>query len=457
MKKFRRITGLAAIGVLAVAGAFFTSGSSQASSAPASSAPASSAPPTQSESYAARIRAQMGLESDLPYIRGLESQPGLNDTELGTPVTPPELAELHAPPRSASHVNAVQNAVSALPSFGGTWFKQEGDGVIVVGLTSPPTAAVTQMVNSALPANSAVEFAQVPVSYSQLTALYQQITATPVSADGITSVWTQTADNTVVVGAATQAVADAVYAKYGHAGLTVTVAAPAAAPTAAAAPAAAAAPSRNFTSGPLYGGEWVAFNNGIKCTIGHGYLSNAAGQLYALTDGHCAPSGTGAHQGNSLSDPAIGSGMHDSQVVAGGTTDCDCGFVGPISSSQISHQTLVANNSLYTFTATGIPVSGENECQSGAASYESNGGNIVCGQVIAINEQNLVGYPGGSFTLKNAILWLGTAIQGDSGAPAGDGPSLVGFVASASSVVAGVSYFSKASIVYPVTGLTLNY
>jgi hypothetical protein len=105
-------------------------------------------------------------------------------------------------------------------------FKQAGDGVIVVGLTSPPSAAVTQMVNSVLPANSAVEFVQVPVSYSQLNALYRQIKATPLSADGIVSVWIQTADNTVAVGVATQAVADAVYAKYGHTGLTVTVTAP---------------------------------------------------------------------------------------------------------------------------------------------------------------------------------------------------------------------------------------
>jgi hypothetical protein len=117
----------------------------------------------------------------------------------------------------------------------------------------------------------------------------------------------------------------------------------------------------------------------------------------------------------------------------------------------------VKNNSLYTFTATGIPYSGENECQSGAASYESNGGNIVCGQVIAINGATPVGYQDGSFTLQNAIVWLGTSIQGDSGAPVGDGPNLMGFVAAASSTVAGISYFSKASIVYQVTGLTLNY
>lgn len=60
----------------------------------------------------------------------------------------------------------------------------------------------------------------------QLKALYKSITATPLSADGILSVAIQTAHNTVAVGVATQAVADAVYAKYGHTGLTVTVGGP---------------------------------------------------------------------------------------------------------------------------------------------------------------------------------------------------------------------------------------
>ena len=138
-----------------------------------------------------------------------------------------DAAQMNARRALGSHVNAVENALSGLPSFGGTWFKQDGDGVIVVGLTSPPTAAVTQMVDSVVPANSAVEFVQVAVSYSQLKALYKSITATPLSANGITSVWIQTADNTVAVGAATQAVADAVHARYGHTGLTVTVGGPA--------------------------------------------------------------------------------------------------------------------------------------------------------------------------------------------------------------------------------------
>lgn len=179
--KFKGIAGFAAIGVFAVAGTLFTLGNSQGSPDRASPAPAT---------------------------RG-------------------DAAQMDARRALGSHVNAVGDAVSGLPSFGGVWFKQAGDGVIVVGLTSPPTAAVTQLVNSVLPANSAVEFVRVPVSYSRLNALFRQITATPLSADGITSVWIQTADNTVAVGAATQAVADAVYAKYGHTGLTVTVSGPA--------------------------------------------------------------------------------------------------------------------------------------------------------------------------------------------------------------------------------------
>ena len=179
--KFKMIAGLAAIGVFAVAAALFSLGSSQASP----------------------------------------------DRASPTPPTRGDAAQLNARRALGSHVNAVGNALSALPSFAGVWFKQAGDGVIVVGLTSPPTAAVTQLVDSAVPANSAVEFVQVPVSYSQLKALYQSITATPLSTSGILSVAIQTADNTVAVGVATQAVVSAVYAKYGHTGLTVTVTAPA--------------------------------------------------------------------------------------------------------------------------------------------------------------------------------------------------------------------------------------
>jgi len=182
--KFKRIAGLGAIGVIAVAGALFT-------------------------------------------LVTLGSSPASPDRGSPTPPTRGDAAQQNARRALGSHVNAVGNALSGLPSFGGVWFKQVGDGVIVVGLTSLPTAAVTETVNSVLPANSAVEFVHVPVSYRQLNALYKSITSTPLSVDGISSVWIQTADNTVAVGVATQAVADAVYAKYGHTGLTVTVTAPA--------------------------------------------------------------------------------------------------------------------------------------------------------------------------------------------------------------------------------------
>jgi hypothetical protein len=61
--------------------------------------------------------------------------------------TPPKLAraylvtELNARRALGSHVNAVQNGLSALPSFGGVWFKQAGNGVIAVGLWRRPGAS----------------------------------------------------------------------------------------------------------------------------------------------------------------------------------------------------------------------------------------------------------------------------------------------------------------------------
>jgi hypothetical protein len=213
---------IASIGAVVLAGAFLTAAVCQDSPVRASSAP-----PTPREAYAIQIRTQLGFESDLPYIRSLESRPGLDVTKLGTPVTAAEQAELAARDALGSHVNAVGNALSALPSFGGVWFKQAGDGVIMVALTSPPTAAVTQLVNSVLLADSAVDFVRVPLSYSQLNALYQKIIATPLTANGITSVGIDTADNVVAVGVATQADISAVYARYGRTGLTVTVTAPA--------------------------------------------------------------------------------------------------------------------------------------------------------------------------------------------------------------------------------------
>lgn len=439
--KFGKMAGLAAIGVFALAGALATPGISQASAVHSSAAPL-----TRAEAYAVQIRAQLGLKSSLPYIRSLESEHGLNDTQLGTPVTAAELAELTARHALGSHVNAVGKTLSASPSFGGVWFKQAGDGVIMVGLTSAPTAAVTRMVSRDVPAHSAVDFVRVPLSYRRLNSLYQKIIAGPMWARGIGNVAIDLAANTVTVGVATKADVRAVYARYGHTGLTVTVAAPT-----------AGTASRNFTSGQLYGGEWVSFANGESCTMGYGDLINAAGQLYSMTAGHCAPNGTAAYQGNAIGDPTIGSGMHGGHTYnqPNKTTQCDCGFVGVITGNQLSDQTLVTNNALFTFTQTGTAYSGESSCHSGAASYEKNGGHIVCGTIVSTSATvSVTGTQAGTFTLTNSIEWSGSEILGDSGAPLGDGGNFLGI---ASATNGSDAWFSKSTNVKPVTGLTLEY
>jgi hypothetical protein len=56
-------------------------------------------------------------------------------------------------------VNAVGAAPSALRSFDGVWFKQAGDGATMAA----HKPANRCLVNSTLPANSAVDFDQVPL------------------------------------------------------------------------------------------------------------------------------------------------------------------------------------------------------------------------------------------------------------------------------------------------------
>lgn len=436
--KFNNLVGAAAMAAVAL----LSGGLLAPLTATASTAP------TADETYAIKIRTQMGLESDLPFIQDLESQANLNVSELGTPVTVDELSELKSRRVLGAYVNPLSNALSSMGTFAGVWFQQTGEGVIRVDLTSPVTDSITQAVNSVVPAGAAVTYTQVTYTYSQLNDLDQSILATNFSAaptSGIVSTWIDIASNTVDVGVTTQAAVADVYAQYGSAGLNVTM---------TDTPISTA--SRNINSGPLYGGEWVAFSNGEDCTMGYGDLTNSAGQRYSITAGHCAPNGSKAYQGNASGYPPIGTGVHASQTYGKSSTQCDCEFVGPISAAQSTNKVYVTGNSLYGYSQTGSPYVGEAACHTGAASYESNKGKIVCGTVSSTTcgiEES--GSPAGKFELKNCIYWSGSEIAGDSGAPLGDGGNFLG-IASATSGD-NKAFFSKSVLIESTTGLTLHY
>jgi hypothetical protein len=136
------------------------------------------------------------------------------------------------------------------------------------------------------------------------------------------------------------------------------------------------------------------------------------------------------------------------------TTRCDCGGVGPITSSKVTNQILVSGNAHYTFNAMSTPYVGESSCHSGASSFESNGGNIVCGTVTSASATVNVSAAFGNFTLTDSIQWSGSLIEGDSGAPMGDGPSLVGI---SSAFNGNTAWFSKAVNISEVIGIVPEF
>lgn len=97
------------------------------------------------------VRAHLGLDSDLAYVRSLESDPSLNTSEIGYPVSALELSALEARDKLGESVNRISSVLADVPTFGGVWFVQQGTGIIDVGLTGQPTPAITQLIETVDP------------------------------------------------------------------------------------------------------------------------------------------------------------------------------------------------------------------------------------------------------------------------------------------------------------------
>jgi hypothetical protein len=69
--------------------------------------------------YAERIRAQLGLRYDLAYIQELAEQKDLDTTEIGTPVTHEEFADLQARRVLGGYLPAVEAQLRDAPNYAG--------------------------------------------------------------------------------------------------------------------------------------------------------------------------------------------------------------------------------------------------------------------------------------------------------------------------------------------------
>lgn len=101
-------------------------------------------------------------------------------------------------------------------------------------------------------------------------------------------------------------------------------------------------------------------------------------------------------------------------------------------SGQAGRDLLIDNNALYNMTHTGgksEQAPGTYVCVSGAESYDSNGGHIVCGYVVS-DEVSIPYQDGSGFVLTDATTASVRTLNGDSGAPMNGGSAMLGLLSS---------------------------
>ncbi|WP_326967410.1 hypothetical protein [Arthrobacter sp. CG_A4] len=129
--------------------------------------------------------------------------------------------------------------------------------------------------------------------------------------------------------------------------------------------------SREFSSGPLYGGQWIS-GGSSRCTDDYSNVRDSVGRYYTTTTGHCSTNGTIISQGGYAANRDIGNVSRSkgrSEVI----TNCDRLVIGQIPSGTGTEQTRVNNNNPFRFTQSGNAGLGDAVCQAGADFAETNG------------------------------------------------------------------------------------
>lgn len=187
--------------------------------------------------------------------------------------------------------------------------------------------------------------------------------------------------------------------------------------------------SRNLTSGRVYGGIWLSFDNGGDCTssIANVESGSKPGQFYIVTAGHCSLVGDHAYMGANKETYLAGVVKNFDDGYS--TRNCDCLIIGPFSASspRVSSNALVNNNAIHDYVAVGRNEAsyfrGRTVCHSGAASFEY-WGSITCSTIYDTFARKTTAR---GTQLQNMILMDSTTTRGgDSGGPWGDGGNFLG-------------------------------
>lgn len=430
----RKVVVLSVVGFLAAA--LFAASEYSASGASKSSNTNSAQPApgqTTTRPIAATVRARYSFRSDAAYVAKVASDPTATTDVLGIPLLPAERKEIVRRNALGANIGAISAALTPLGIYGGAWIDNGDGGKLKVAVTKTSTPTLEATVSSILH-GQAFQFVHTNITEQELIAISLRVAKSPewktkmVQSSGVHP---QTGTVSVVI--ATEAPKDSestLGALFG----------PALSITRSPNKNVAASGYRDFHGGPLIGGGQLSFGADNQCTDGYSNVRDSIGRYYTITAGHCFTNGQYVYQGSGSSNP-IGQAS-SSTVYDGASTYCDCEVIGQIPPGTGSQNVYVNGNGQFTFTQAADSFLGDTVCQSGARSYEMYGQN-QCGFVTDDHHTTEIGYAGGSYQLVEGVEAQWTVLNGDSGAPVGEGPSIKGFISYTNGVALGG--YSRAS------------
>lgn len=410
-------------------------------------------PASFDQPYAVKIRSEMGLNSEVGHILSVATRSDSTGDVMGTPLTPAESADIEGRQVLNKWADTVESVVTGEPSYAGMWIDQKAGGVLHIAIAGPHGESTYTNLRKLLPVGDRVVFDHANYTLTALRAAHAAVTADLVARKPLFKYVRESA----------------VSIRANRVSLTIDGKMPAAeqnelsksyGPTVALRTSSqgyVAQSTRDMPIGRVYAGAWLS-SPLSECTVGYGATQNAEGDLYAATAGHCR--GTNFRQGHYYNGTSLGQ-SHQNHYLDG-SGNCDCQVIGPMApSGQAGRDLLIDNNGLYNLTHTG----GKSEqrpgtyvCHSGALSYDTNGGHIVCGNVVD-DEVTIPYLPdefGQRFTLTDATTTTIVVTRGDSGGPLNAGSALLGILGAYNEGLR-QSAFSKVYNVAARTNVTFLY
>lgn len=375
---------------------------------------------TEEQLYQVSVRERFGLDIRPDHVRALT---GFPDSWMGIPLTETELQEMERRRLLLEPVALIEKLVRtrAPQTYAGVWLDQAAGGAVVVAMTDESDLPLAD-VRATLPAEAELRVETVRNSEAALLQQLNDVNADwdTIDALGIDLLSTGllTMENTVLVrlrSGAQESDRERLLSRYGHPPTLRVIVQEGEA---------GFGTDRFSTTGALYGGRALS----MGCTNALSAKGRITGSQFGITAGHCGNSGP-VYQGNfSNGDPLGRLVPGDNGFYTSDPTFCDCTGFGPLPDGKATNRVIINNNfgDLHTYTMwadePGDYEIGRPICVSGISSNR-----VRCEYIrmrLATYRDTL--RDGTTSRMQNQIEMWCNIIKGDSGAPAGDGPTWMG-------------------------------